>query len=309
MTGGRTMKRWRWAIAAGLGVSFAVGNAVAGDVPNSADHPLMSRYPGSEIEDYSQHAFDQTTIVLGKPEDEQPFKSQQLEGKLTRIGYVNPEGRSALEIFRNYQLALKRGGFVTLYSCDGEGQCGGNHVVGWCGGCSPHHLTARLQRPEGDVYVSVHVEQDSPNNAAHVKLEVMEVKPMEEGLVTVDADALSKDIARTGHASVYGVYFDTGKADVKPESDAALKEIAKLLRQDSKLKLYVVGHTDNQGSLESNLDLSRRRADAVVKVLVSRHSVAAARLKPAGDGPTAPVASNDSEQGRAKNRRVELVKQ
>jgi len=105
------------------------------------------------------------------------------------------------------------------------------------------------------------------------------------------------------------VYFDTAKADVKPESDAALSEIAQLLKRDPKLKLYVVGHTDNQGTFESNLDLSTRRANAVVQVLTSKHGVAAARLRPHGDGATAPVASNDSEEGRAKNRRVELVKQ
>ena len=142
-----------------------------------------------------------------------------------------------------------------------------------------------------------------------LRLDVLEAKPLEGGMVTVSADALGRDIERTGHAAVYGIYFDTGKADVKPESDATLKEIAKLLRQDPTLKLYVVGHTDNQGALAANMELSRRRADAVVKLLVTRYSVSAARLSPQGDGPTAPVSSNDSETGRAKNRRVELVKQ
>ena len=98
-------------------------------------------------------------------------------------------------------------------------------------------------------------------------------------------------------------------ADVKPESDATLAEIAKLLQQTPGLKLYVVGHTDNVGTLASNLDLSKRRGDAVVKVLSTRYSIAATRLSSQGDGPTAPVASNESEEGRAKNRRVELVKQ
>ncbi len=116
-------------------------------------------------------------------------------------------------------------------------------------------------------------------------------------------------VARTGHAAIYGIYFDSGKADIKPESDATLKEIAKLLQADPALKLYVVGHTDNQGSLQSNMDRSRRRADAVTKQLTTKYAVSAARLSPQGDGPTAPVASNDTEEGRAKNRRVELVKQ
>jgi outer membrane protein OmpA-like peptidoglycan-associated protein len=146
---------------------------------------------------------------------------------------------------------------------------------------------------------------DRPYN----EIDVIEVKPMESDLVTVNAASLASDITRTGHASVYGIYFDTGKADVKPESEGTLQEISKLLQQDASLKLYVVGHTDNVGTLANNMDLSKRRSDAVVKVLTTKYNVAAARLSAQGDGPTAPVASNDSEEGRAKNRRVELVKQ
>jgi OOP family OmpA-OmpF porin len=125
-----------------------------------------------------------------------------------------------------------------------------------------------------------------------------------------EADAvLAGDIDKTGHASMYGIYFDTGQADVKPESEAALKEIAKLLQQHPELKLYVVAHTDNQGSFEMNMDLSRHRADAVVKVLTGTYGITAARLRSVGDGPSSLVASNDNDAGRAKNRRVELVKQ
>jgi len=128
-------------------------------------------------------------------------------------------------------------------------------------------------------------------------------------MIKVDAAALASDITRTGHSAVYGIYFDTGKADIKPESDAALKEITKLLQQDPKLKLHVVGHTDNVGTLASNMDLSRRRADAVARALTTKYQIAALRLTSEGVGPLAPVMSNDSEDGRAKNRRVELVKQ
>jgi len=119
----------------------------------------------------------------------------------------------------------------------------------------------------------------------------------------------ASDITRTGHAAVYGIYFDTGKADVKPESDATLKEIAQMLQQAPALTVHVVGHTDNVGTLASNMDLSRRRADAVVQVLTSKYHIAAARLNGQGVGPLAPVASNQSEEGRSKNRRVELVQQ
>jgi outer membrane protein OmpA-like peptidoglycan-associated protein len=116
-------------------------------------------------------------------------------------------------------------------------------------------------------------------------------------------------IATTGHVALYGIYFDHDKSDVKPESAPTLAEIAKFLKAEPKLSLYVVGHTDSVGTYDYNMALSARRAAAVVKELTGKHGIAAAPLKPAGTGPLAPVAPNDTEDGRAKNRRVELVKQ
>jgi OOP family OmpA-OmpF porin len=125
----------------------------------------------------------------------------------------------------------------------------------------------------------------------------------------VSAAAMANDIAQTGHAAVYGIYFDAGKADLKPQSDLTLAEIGKLLTANAQLKLLVVGHTNNVGGLAANLVLSKQRADAVVAALVTRYHVAAARLRASGIGPLAPVATNRTEEGRAKNRRVELVEQ
>jgi OOP family OmpA-OmpF porin len=200
-----------------------------------------------------------------------------------------------------------------LFSCANATQCGSGEFNGFAGRLSQwwdqgdpvRYLSAKLSRPQGDVFVSLHVQPGQYGTW----LNVIETKPMEAGLVTINAASLADAIARSGHASVYGIYFDTGKADVKPESDATLKEIAKLLQQNASLKLHVVGHTDNVGGVASNMDLSRRRADAVASVLTSKYNVAAARLHADGVGPLSPVASNDTEDGRAKNRRVELVKQ
>ncbi len=313
------MTRNRKLIVTGLFVCFVAATAMAQppDVKGSKDHPLISRYPGSYINQYAQKEYDELTLPLGPAKGEGFVKSQHLEGKWTRILYVAPQGRSILEVFRNYESALQHAGFQSLFTCANT-ECGvmGGAQVRLNPGVSDYwtdnpriwpqrYLSARLSRPEGDVYVSLHVVLDPPRTVLHI----IEMKPMEAGLVTVNAEALAGDISRTGHASVYGIYFDTGKADVKPESDPALTEIAKLLEQDAKLKLHVVGHTDNVGSLASNMDLSKRRADAVVKVLTGKHGVAAARLDPQGVGPLAPVASNAAEEGRAKNRRVELVAQ
>jgi outer membrane protein OmpA-like peptidoglycan-associated protein len=301
----------------GLSAPFAAGQDQ--DVEGSKDHPLISRYPGSYISKYLSKEFDEFALPLGPVNEENTItKNQHLEGKITRIVYVAPAGRTVLEVFRNYQDALKKGGFETLFTCGPQG-CGstvanayansGDNADYWGPEHGIHYISAKLARPEGDVYVSLLVDSGGGDSPANAELYVIEVKPMESDLITVNAASLANDISRTGHASVYGIYFDTGKADVKPESDATLKEIAKLIQGDSTLKLYVVGHTDNQGALDLNMDLALRRAEAVLAALTTKYAVPVARLKAYGCGPYSPVASNDSEDGRAKNRRVELVKQ
>ena len=127
-------------------------------------------------------------------------------------------------------------------------------------------------------------------------------------MVTKKLATLSESIATTGKAAVYGIYFDTGKSVIKPESDPTIDEIAKLLGQNPGLKLFVVGHTDNVGSLEANLKLSNDRANAVTKALVER-KIEGGRLKSVGVASYCPVASNRTDEGKAKNRRVELVEQ
>jgi len=311
----------RTVFVAGLLIGLAAPFAAAQDqdVEGSKDHPLISRYPGSYIAKYLTKEFDEFALPLGPVDVENTItKNQPLEGKITRIVYVAPAGRTVLEVFRNYQDALKKGGFETLFTCGPQG-CGstvanayansGDNLDYWGPQHGIHYISAKLGRPEGDVYVSLLVDDQGPDSRTNAELYVIEVKPMESGLITVDAASLANDINRTGHAAVYGIYFDTGKADVKPESDATMSEIAKLLQGDSTLKLYVVGHTDNQGALDLNMDLSLRRAEAVLSALTTKYAVPASRLKAYGCGPYSPVASNDNEDGRAKNRRVELVKQ
>jgi outer membrane protein OmpA-like peptidoglycan-associated protein len=139
-------------------------------------------------------------------------------------------------------------------------------------------------------------------------LRIVEKKAMQQHVVA-DATVFSNDIRTTGHAAVYGIYFDTGKSTIKPESAQAIAEVAKLLKADPALNIFVVGHTDNQGTVDGNLKLSQDRGDAVLQALIRDHGIAPARLRAQGCGQFAPVASNDSDEGRAKNRRVELVKQ
>ena len=150
------------------------------------------------------------------------------------------------------------------------------------------------------------IEVRSLNNNYRITIVEKELMKQE---VAAKAEVMGNDIRSTGHVSVYGIYFDTGKSELKPESDAALSEIATLLKSDLTLNVYVVGHTDNVGSFESNMKLSKERAESVVKALTGKYGIAGQRLKSYGVSSLAPVMSNDTTEGKAKNRRVELVKQ
>ena len=174
------------------------------------------------------------------------------------------------------------------------------------------YLAAHYQDDKRTVHVSVLTDFDNGfgtlSKTPVTLLEIIESESMETGMVTVDAEAIAKDIDASGNMAIFGVFFDTGSAKIKPESAPVLEEIAKLLNHRTGLKLLVVGHTDNQGAFEMNMNLSSQRANSVVRYLVERHAIDSSRLQSAGVGYLAPVASNDSPEGRAKNRRVELVK-
>lgn len=299
----------------------------ADDVEGSSDHPMVSRYEGSSIVDYDFREFDSYEILLGKvkrdpenPSDKIAETSENLEGKVTKIAYYLPEDRSTLEVFRNYEDALKAAGFEILFTC-ANNECGGrdfNHkVVEYKSGFGDNYsdqrfLAAKLARDEGDVYVSLYTVKNTSGggpdrNHIYTEVDVIEVAPMQEAMVRVDANAMAEEIFETGSISIYGILFDFDKADIKPESAATITEIATLLNNNPDLKLFIVGHTDNKGSLDYNTNLSQKRAEAVVAVLVSDHGIASSRITPKGLAFLAPVASNSTEEGRAKNRRVELV--
>lgn len=144
---------------------------------------------------------------------------------------------------------------------------------------------------------------------AVILLEVVDSTPMEGGMIEVDAAAMARGLAETGRVAIYGILFDFDSDVIKAGSEGTLAEIAKLMGQQRGLKLSVVGHTDNVGGQDYNRGLSERRATKVVRHLVARYGVDPGLLTPVGMGALAPLASNETEVGRAKNRRVELVKQ
>lgn len=305
-------------------------------VKGAKDHPLLSRFAGSKLVGYAVKEFDEMELPAGKKmEGKKAFeKSQKVEGKLTRIIYAYPSERSSLEVMRNYQAALQKADLKTIFACEKEAcgkdfgelmqdylQRGGFRGEGssdyWAapfnyGRFEPRYVLASAKRSDGSTaFVSVYVTPPTDGKLGGVYLEVVELKAMETEKVSVNlnADDMAKGLASEGKIALYGIYFDTDKAEVLAQSKPQLAEMARLLQKDSAIKVYIVGHTDSQGAAARNVALSQQRAEAVMKILAGEYKVAAARLSAKGVASFAPVASNDTEAGKAKNRRVEMVKQ
>jgi outer membrane protein OmpA-like peptidoglycan-associated protein len=321
--------------------SFQVlGSAWAADLPGSKDHPRLKRFRGSEIVAYDVKRFDTfelqtstfTRYDLGAKRREFAEPPLKLEGARTQIWYEAPGETSSTELIRNYQNELKGEGFTILYDSTQDPA-----AVNWINFLAPFAdqkiktsrsnyvfyaadqqslrvTSARLERPQGDIYVYLTAvewpKEDTIYKAkqgVYVSVDVIELRPMVQDMVVVKADEMTKSLGSTGRVALYGISFDFNKAEIKPESKPALEEIAKLLKQEPGLRLHVVGHTDSVGGYEFNLSLSKRRAEAVVGALSQEYGVSASRLTPNGVAYLAPVAVNTTEEGRAKNRRVELV--
>ncbi|MCM8832756.1 MAG: DUF4892 domain-containing protein [Candidatus Omnitrophica bacterium] len=285
------------------------------DTEGSKDHPIISRYPGSYIYYYEQKEFDEFEILLGpvkspSDRDMQLAKKQKVEGKVTKIQYQVPQNRSPLEVFKNYEEAIKKANFDILYSARGDEIAGvrkflSNYFYNVYASRDDEKNFFYLSAKNKNITLSLSVLPGF--NGPIVLLGIVEKKEMETGLVK--AKDIYETIKKEGKVAIYGIYFDFDKAEIKPESKPTLEEIAKFLKENPEIKLYIVGHTDNLGKLEYNMELSKRRAEAVIKELVEKYGIKKERLMGFGVGPLAPCASNSTEEGRAKNRRVELVEQ
>ena len=251
------------------------------DAEGSKDPALFTRMPGYHIYRYDDLQFDKYEFRISDQ------KNQVIEGHHLTIYYDlndNVQAPSPLQIGRNYTNAAKKVGGQLVYEYDDAGE----------------NVVLKVVKNGTEVWAHVYA---SANGSYNIQL--IEKQAMNQDVIA-DANSMANSIKESGKVAVYGIYFDTGKSILKPESQPTLQEITKLLKADPNLKLYVVGHTDNTGAFDANMKLSMDRAVAVVNALVSQFSVNAARLRACGDGPTSPVASNDKEEGKALNRRVEL---
>jgi outer membrane protein OmpA-like peptidoglycan-associated protein len=302
------------------------------DVKGSADHPLLTRFTGAEIAGYHSTNYDEIELPAGKVNGLSFEQTHLAKGKVTQVVYAIPAGKTATEVMANYADAMAKAGFKPFFSCKPgtpATDCGGmsfaqvyadpllgadpthrNRMISllYAANSNIRYLGATLQH--GDATVDVGVMVSGPDDSqAGVLLVIVEHGAMDANQVTVDADAMSKGLAAEGKIALYGLTFDTDSAKLTPSSDATLKQMSELLHKQPSLKVYIVGHTDDTGALAHNLTLSQQRAESVVKALTTTYGIAANRLAAKGLASYAPVASNHSDAGKAKNRRVELVEQ
>lgn len=246
---------------------------------NGKDAPYFSRMPSYYINDSSQREYDSHEFVTSDDDDK-----VRVEGKKYYVEYVpkdenNPP--SVLQIIRNYANAILSKGGTVLYTHDN-----GN-------------LTARMQSNGKEIWLEV----SAGSSGGEYSVTIVEKEAMRQD---VKASDLLTSLNNNGHVPLY-INFDTGKADIKPEHQSVIHEIVSLLTQNPGIRLIVEGHTDNVGDSESNKMLSEERAKAVVNALVQK-GISSDRLQAVGYGQEKAVADNSTDDGRAKNRRVELVK-
>ena len=295
-----------------LATSPCTAQAQNRDLAGSRDYPGIGRFGGSVITGYQVKDFDATRLQAAPFKDGKAADQRRLEGRITRIAYRTNPGPSILEVSRNFETQLAKAGFETLLACDVD-QCGGIPFAEtidtlpipqmWVDGFDYRYFAGRKAEGGRQSYAVVLVSKN--NEQIYAQLVVTVVGEIANKMV--DAAAMAKGLGEKGHIALYGIYFDTDKATIKPESAPTLAEMAKLLSGQPALKVFIVGHTDSQGSYEHNMTLSRQRAEAVAAALSGSYRIARNRLYPAGIGYLAPVGSNATEDGRALNRRVELV--
>jgi len=260
-----------------LFVFSAASSVRAQDAENCKDSMLITRMPGATIHSCEHKEFDQFPMRTGTNQDGEAIQ-KNLEGELWSWDYGNREGVSEIQVFRNFETALRKGGFT----------------IDWSE--SPNLITAH----KGSTWYSL-------DNKGDFYYQYILVEKAMQQEVTADASQLQDEISKSGHVAVYGIQFETGKSAILPESEPVLAEVQKLLEQSGSLRIRIEGHTDNVGQKAANQALSERRAQAVMGWLIA-HGIDASRLSAKGFGDAKPVADNSTEEGRAKNRRVELAK-
>lgn len=307
-----------WPCMAVFGVIGSAGTATAQAVLSEFEGSVeLGRYTS----DYDRLAYPAELVNAAEV--------LSVEGAMISRVFQKPEERSNLEIFRSYERELAGAGF-TLHAggelsssttflisqvygpntpsfdarewVNPDGGRASGLELPYIVGLADHYLIASRSNATQEIWVAIALSGQRPNYL----VEELTRSVMATNTVTLDLERLRSEIQNAGKIAIYDIYFATGSAVIEPESANALEIIATYLNESSG-RFYIVGHTDDTGTLASNLELSNARAAAVRAALVANHGIDADRLDTNGVGPLAPVSNNTDQAGRALNRRVEIV--
>ncbi len=310
-------------------VSVSLMAQETNDIAGAKDSPLLSRLENSYIGYYKTVNWDTYILPISaitKIEGQNAWeKKLQLEGEVNRIQYTTAKENSAAFVYMNYLNALKKSNWEILFSGNGENELGndsyewqftmfGNEGLDLGGKFGSEYdfrggdyafIAAKYEENDTSFYAMIYIiEKD---DYTMIDQDIIKVRNPDLGLVT--AKLLTEKIDKNGHLALDGIYFETGKATIKAESKSALENIADYLNKNKNKKFFVVGHTDNVGNFSANMTLSENRAKAVKNELVTAYGVNPEQLEAYGVANLSPATSNNSENGKVKNRRVEIVEQ
>ena len=276
-------------------------------------NPQLGKFPYvSLIEGYqrAERGRDSKDVAFDRYEVFDGVKIIPVEGRLTTIE-AEGTGTSAYQVFKTYESLITSLGGVKVFEGEGEQMKARKLEFSEMRHRRPVFRGDQmgvymLRTPEKEIWVEAYVRAVAYNKENYF-LTVVEKKALEVKASLLPAEEMKKELDSKGHVALY-INFDFDKADIKPESRPIIEEITKLLKNNPSLGLTIEGHTDNVGAPDYNKRLSEDRARSVVAA-VTAEGIALRRLKAVGYGQDKPIADNSTDEGRAKNRRVELVKQ
>ncbi|MBK1693814.1 hypothetical protein CKO09_03535 [Chromatium weissei] len=340
-------RRFEYGYRMGLMLALLTVTAPAFTLEEIADAGKIIELPriaNSLLIGYRQRAAVRSTIPTGQWQKDAWSTSIQAEGQCTQWLYLAPPQMNSLEVMRHYQEALAELGYQSIFQCIDFKKCGKEVAAFYTDAAQAKQFTdsyllksvysegsvkePRIQvvqrhdlKGQSYIFVFTAYQDNYADSQAGERVAVFieELRVLENEtpsppepaapLPVLSADALLHEITANGRAVIYGIQFDENQASIRAESAKQLEQIARLFNAQPQLSVYLVGHTDNNGEFNRNLLLSQQRAEAVMQLLIRQYGIDGARLSARGVGELAPLTTNANVDGRARNRRLEIVVQ